>query len=209
MVLNQPRKHLPATDLRSTFTTFESQLQALLGVPVLPPAIKSSDFTPVTDWQLDALVRRRTQENAEDSRETLQSIVSLVNQIQNMPVGQDVKGDVQNALNALDEVSGTPSFEEKLNVRFLLLGALPYSIVLNRGAPPFSQGTDVIFACFLQPGHACALIFPCRTYLCCLYPTFCLGCCTVVRCRRERDCCLETLASGEGGASRQCGGGEA
>ena len=96
---------MSTTHLKSTFATFENQLQDLLGVPMLPPTIKSKDSTAITDWQLDALIRRRIQENAVDSRETLESIVSLVNQIQNMPVGQDVKGDVQNALNALDEVS--------------------------------------------------------------------------------------------------------
>jgi GPI-anchor transamidase subunit S len=49
-------------------------------------------------------MRRRTLENAHGSQETLQSIVKLVDQIENMPVGQDVLGDVHNALTALEEV---------------------------------------------------------------------------------------------------------
>jgi len=36
------------------------------------------------------------------SRETLQSIVKLVDQIPNMPVGQDVRDDVLEALSALE-----------------------------------------------------------------------------------------------------------
>lgn len=57
-----------------------------------------------TDWQLDALLRRRAIENVKSSEETLRSIVSLVNQIENMPVGTDVQNDVQEALVALDQV---------------------------------------------------------------------------------------------------------
>jgi phosphatidylinositol glycan class S len=59
----------------------------------------------LTDWQLDALLRRRILENVDKSRKTLGSIVQLVDQIENMPVGVDVRGDVQDALIALDEVS--------------------------------------------------------------------------------------------------------
>ena len=58
----------------------------------------------LTDWQLDALMRRRTLENAERAKDTLRSIVKLVDEIQNMPVDKDVRNDVVNALNELDEV---------------------------------------------------------------------------------------------------------
>jgi len=54
-------------------------------------------------------MRRRSLENARGSQETLQSIVKLVDQIENMPVGQDVLGDIQDALAALEEVCD-PSF---------------------------------------------------------------------------------------------------
>ena len=40
-------------------------------------------------------MRQRAEENMENAKDTLRSIVGLVNQIENMPVGQDVKGDVQ------------------------------------------------------------------------------------------------------------------
>ena len=77
---------------------------SLLGVPTLPPNVDYDQSLPFTDWQLDALVRLRTRQNVANSKETLKSIVALVNSIENMPVGQDVKGDVQEALDALDLV---------------------------------------------------------------------------------------------------------
>ena len=73
-------------------------------MPSLPEGVEYDRTQPFTDWQLDALVRLRTKENVDNSKDTLKSIVALVNQIENMPVGQDVKGDVQSALNALDMV---------------------------------------------------------------------------------------------------------
>jgi len=56
-------------------------------------------------WQLDALTRRRTLENAKLAKETLKSTVLLVDKIANMPVDKFVRGDVQNALDALELVS--------------------------------------------------------------------------------------------------------
>ena len=54
-------------------------------------------------------MRRRTLENAERAKDTLRSIVKLVDEIQNMPVDNDVRNDVVNALNELDEVMVYPS----------------------------------------------------------------------------------------------------
>ncbi|KAF9010186.1 phosphatidylinositol-glycan biosynthesis class S protein-domain-containing protein [Cyathus striatus] len=96
---------LPTSDLDHIFSVFANQLSTLLGVPRLPPGVKSTDTNRrITDWQLDTLIRRRALENAEGSQNTLRSIVKLVNQIENMPVGEDVKGDIYNALNALDQM---------------------------------------------------------------------------------------------------------
>ncbi|CAL1699248.1 unnamed protein product [Somion occarium] len=103
VIVNRPLPHLSSAALKRPFETFRAQLLALLGVPELPPAdIKSDHPESFSDWQLDALIRQRTGENVKDSQETLESIVKLVNQIQNMPVGKDVKGDVQSALDALE-----------------------------------------------------------------------------------------------------------
>jgi hypothetical protein len=104
VLLNSPSRQLTSSSLHSTFQTFHRQLLSLLGVPSLPPGVSSNQSDPFTDWQLDALVRQRARQNFENSKETLNSIVALVHQIENMPVGQDVKGDVQDALDALDSV---------------------------------------------------------------------------------------------------------
>lgn len=59
---------------------------------------------PLSEWQVDALMRRRTRENVEGAVQTLNSIVKLVDQLKNMPVGMDVKGDVLHSLEQLEEV---------------------------------------------------------------------------------------------------------
>ncbi|TFY82931.1 hypothetical protein EWM64_g1082 [Hericium alpestre] len=95
---------LSATDLDAVFRTFRTQLLTLLGVSDLPTGVASADPKgQLTDWQLDTLYRKRAVENVVSGKETLQSIVKLVDQIPNMPVGQDVKGDVQDALTALEK----------------------------------------------------------------------------------------------------------
>ncbi|EJC97646.1 uncharacterized protein FOMMEDRAFT_115195 [Fomitiporia mediterranea MF3/22] len=92
--------HLSPRELYPAFSVFRAQLLSLLGVAPLPPSVKSGET--VSDWQLDALLRRRAYENAEGSKDTLASIVSLVHQIEGMPVGKDVTEDVGGALDALD-----------------------------------------------------------------------------------------------------------
>ncbi|KAJ6473588.1 phosphatidylinositol-glycan biosynthesis class S protein-domain-containing protein [Mycena vitilis] len=112
----QDNTPLPPSALNSVFSTFANQLLALLGVPNLPPSVQT-DAPILTGWQLDALLRRRALENAEGAQDTLQSIVKLVDQIENMPVGQDVKGDVQDSLIALDQMyaSASSSLNETLH----------------------------------------------------------------------------------------------
>jgi phosphatidylinositol glycan class S len=97
--------HLSSHSLTPIMNSFSTQLLALLGVPPLPPAVRCTQSnSSLTDWQLDALLRRRILENVDKSTKTLGSIVQLVDQIENMPVGPDVRGDVQDALIALDKV---------------------------------------------------------------------------------------------------------
>ena len=105
-----PLPLLSQSDLDPVFDTFAYQLLTLLGVPGLPssvetvPAAEGAPREPFTEWELDALLRRRAVENVQGSTETLQSIVRLVDQIEGMPVGPDVKDDIQDALAALNEV---------------------------------------------------------------------------------------------------------
>ena len=96
--------HLTAADLVPVLSAFSSQLTALLGVPSLPRGVLSEMTPPLSEWQLDALLRRRTSENILSSQQTLHSIVKLVDQIETMPVDQKVRGDVHDALSALEEV---------------------------------------------------------------------------------------------------------
>jgi len=100
------KDELPPHDLDAIFSSFADQLLGLLGVPSPPPSIKCTKDVKhcITDWQLDALLRRRTLENASGSQDTLLSIIKLVNQINNMPVGEDVRDDVECALSALTKV---------------------------------------------------------------------------------------------------------
>ncbi|KAI3613272.1 gpi transamidase component pig-s [Moniliophthora roreri] len=90
---------LPASQLTSAFSAFSQQLLTLLGVPRLPAGISST--SALTPWQIDALLRQRTSENIARTRDTLRSTVSLVEQIENMPVGEKVRDDVQDALKTL------------------------------------------------------------------------------------------------------------
>jgi phosphatidylinositol glycan class S len=103
---NTPSKlRLTEAELDHVFSGFRAQLLRLIGVSELPPGVQSTDPSrPLTDFQLDTLYRQRTFENTGSSKETLQSIVKLVDQISNMPVGQDVRDDVLEALSALEVV---------------------------------------------------------------------------------------------------------
>ena len=99
---------LSLQDLNLYFSSFSDQLLALLGVAKLPPGLERSNLNHIdvlSDWQLDALLRRRIFENAQGSQDTLSSIVKLIDRIENMPVGDGVRDDVQNALYALMKAS--------------------------------------------------------------------------------------------------------
>lgn len=88
------------------FHEFSQQLLLLLGVPSLPNGIEHhpSNLSILSTWQVDALMRHRAIENTKGAQETLTSILKLVDQIENMPVKNDVKDDVEQALDALERV---------------------------------------------------------------------------------------------------------
>lgn len=97
---------MSSIDLDTLFPAFSNQLLALLGVPGLHADVRISpgDNSLLSDWQLDALLRRRAFENDRGAKDTLRSTVKLVDQIENMPVGQVVRDDVRDALSALEKV---------------------------------------------------------------------------------------------------------
>ncbi|KAF7986318.1 hypothetical protein HWV62_35286 [Athelia sp. TMB] len=108
IVLHNPAPDAPesltAHDLAPTMAAFKTQLLLLLGVPPLPPNIAPRDGA-LTGWQTDALTRLRAAQNTQTARATLGSIVSLVAQIGNMPVGRAVRADVRGALGALEAIA--------------------------------------------------------------------------------------------------------
>ena len=115
VLLNLPadtpsKLYLTEFELDHVFSGFRAQLLRLIGVSDLPREVQvqsTEPSQPLTDFQLDTLYRQRTSENAGSSKGTLQSIVKLVDQIPNMPVGQDVRDDVLEALSALEVVCST------------------------------------------------------------------------------------------------------
>lgn len=94
--------HMTSDHLESIFSAFRLQLSSLLGAPELPKGVVSLDSAPISQWQMDSLLRQRSLENVVSTTETLHSIIKLVDQIENMPVKEDVKGDVQDALDSLE-----------------------------------------------------------------------------------------------------------
>ncbi|KAG8874275.1 GPI transamidase component [Tulasnella sp. 331] len=103
-----PQSYLGASSLADHFALFDTQLRALLGVQPLSAGVVSvpSPHTmgPISQWQMDALLRHRVIENVHGSIDTVNSIVKLVDRIEGMPVGDSVKSDVECTLNALEEV---------------------------------------------------------------------------------------------------------
>ncbi|KAF7779003.1 hypothetical protein Agabi119p4_3348 [Agaricus bisporus var. burnettii] len=78
---------------------------------MLPNGVKRhiSEAASLSDWQFDALMRHHTAENIKNTQETLTSIVKPVDQIGNMPVKEDVRDDVQGALEALEQLHSARS----------------------------------------------------------------------------------------------------
>ncbi|KAK0203547.1 phosphatidylinositol-glycan biosynthesis class S protein-domain-containing protein [Desarmillaria ectypa] len=101
-----PHRYMSSADLDTLFPAFSNQFLALLGVPGLHADVRISPDgnSLLSDWQLDALLRRRAFENDRGAKDTLRSTVKLVDQIKNMPVGQVVRDDVQDALSALEKM---------------------------------------------------------------------------------------------------------
>jgi phosphatidylinositol glycan class S len=108
ILFNPTTKYSPKTGAE-IFALFRTQLLTLLGVPQLPINVKvrkdeSGEGRPLSLWQVDALLRKRARENMKGSIEALTSIIALVEKLENMPVGMDVRGEVSSALEELEKV---------------------------------------------------------------------------------------------------------
>ena len=170
-----------ASILEASFSAFSHQLLSLLGIPKLPIGIRdTAKDASIREWQLDALLRRRTLENAKGSQDTLKSIIKLVDQIDNMPVGEDVKGDVEDALEELTKVRThiTPEHvildEKILDVRIRHLFA-PTNI------PPLSFSSWAGVSRILQSWYVSAPLLSCGTQVRSIYSVICERCHSVIR----------------------------
>ena len=158
---NNSSQHLTYSDLRPAFSTFRNQLLSLLGVSPLPPGVKKDEA--LSEWQLDALMRRRAYENAGGTKESLSSIVNLVHQIEGMPVGRDVQDDVQLALNYLDRVCFTNN--NSLRIRSLLINCITQMYDTAAQSPRLtlyysSKALELASRAFFNPGMLALLYFP-------------------------------------------------
>lgn len=90
--------HDPSANLATSFATFASQLQLLLGLP------QPSSVEPKGGWQIAALVRSRLIENARDAVNTLSATTKLAKEISNMRINKEVRSGVRAALSSLNQV---------------------------------------------------------------------------------------------------------
>lgn len=105
-ILNPEEDLIKHSDqLASVFATFGAQLRSLMGIPALPVEVLNAfPEQYISDWQFDNVLRRRIWESTRGTKDTLASIVKLVHQLENMPIGQDVQNDVRGALDSLHKV---------------------------------------------------------------------------------------------------------
>ncbi|OJA17660.1 hypothetical protein AZE42_03010 [Rhizopogon vesiculosus] len=139
---NSPPSHLSQDELKPVFRNFATQLAALLGVPPVPPGLSVGERPILSDWQLDALLRRRALQNVQGTQDTLYSIVKLVDQIDNMPVGQVVRDDVLDALASLHEAYRAAATSPAIALRWS------------------SKALSVASRAFFNPGMLALLYFP-------------------------------------------------
>ncbi|KAJ1765590.1 GPI transamidase component [Coemansia sp. RSA 1813] len=115
---------LSSKDLQKHMGVFVAQLRSLLGIRNDAPLAPTPDSNPrtkghfegrsvrvqrasetgVSGWELDALMRQWMIQGRQTAITTLQSLVRLVDSLQNMVVMDDIKTQVEQSLTALTEV---------------------------------------------------------------------------------------------------------
>jgi len=152
IIFNPPTGSTGKGQAGRIFDIFRSQLLTLLGVPDLPPNVVADPPHLLTEWQLDALLRRRTRENVRGSVEALSSILKLTDRIENMPIGPDVRGNFTEALVALEQVHTTASSSPSLAL-------LHSSDALERSSSAFFHPT-MVGQLYFPPEHKYAVYLP-------------------------------------------------
>jgi len=115
-VLSPGSQRLSAEALKKPFHAFAAQLRHLLAVPTLPGEANVHK----TQWEVQALMRTRTVQNAKDAVGKLGAIARQTKEIQNMRIPKAVQTDVRGALDALREIR-TPAIEEAMKQSALAL----------------------------------------------------------------------------------------
>lgn len=152
--------HLDARSLHPIFSVFQKQLLTLFGVAPLPAGVKTSSV--LSEWKIDALMRRRAFENALTTKDTLNSIINLVDQIEGMPVDKDVTEDVDGALDYFEAVS--PSRFVKPIVNYInetisqMVSVAPESAL--RALQYSAEAVTRASRAFFNPGMLALLYFP-------------------------------------------------
>ncbi|KAJ2811767.1 GPI transamidase component [Coemansia furcata] len=99
-------------ELQKYFGVFIAQLRELVGIrndtPLLPSAgvsVRRATTTGISAWELDALMRQWMVANRQTAITTLQSLVRLVQSMENMVVMDEIKTQVDQSLSALHSIS--------------------------------------------------------------------------------------------------------
>ncbi|KNC97334.1 GPI-anchor transamidase GPI17 [Spizellomyces punctatus DAOM BR117] len=148
-------RHFSVDDLHPIMEVYVAQLRDLLGVKhirirnvetLLPKAQVTYETAPdagITLWELDQLVRRRTVQNIVDAVTTLNSLATLITNLESMVVLDDIQNQVLYALDALHQAR-------------LALEANDFSLASQHARDAFVSSE----AAFFDPTMVSMLYFP-------------------------------------------------
>jgi len=88
-----------AVDMERVMGVWLGQLRSLLGVRPVTPALPLPSLG-IRGWEVDYQLRYRSQENLVETRSTLQSLSSLLSQISNIVITEDIARRVETALES-------------------------------------------------------------------------------------------------------------
>ncbi|EPQ26556.1 uncharacterized protein PFL1_05878 [Pseudozyma flocculosa PF-1] len=94
-------RQIPSDQLRQAMELFAQQLEILVG---FPRRQGDAPFSQGREQRLDALLSKRILENARETVETLAGIVRLVDKIENLGVGEEIRKDVDRAIEVLESL---------------------------------------------------------------------------------------------------------
>ncbi|KAJ2728310.1 GPI transamidase component [Coemansia sp. BCRC 34962] len=102
---------ISSDELQKYFGIFIAQLRELVGIcndTPLPPSahvtVQRATATGISAWELDALMRQWMAANRQTAITTLQSLVRLVESMENMVVMDEIKAQVDQSLSALRSI---------------------------------------------------------------------------------------------------------